>query len=367
MKNTAIGSAYALAFTYAAFAATPVLAQNETGSTAIASDESEETLIVEASRPDGYGPAGMMGDHTHEKGGVMFGLTYMRENYRGSNLKGDDKISDEIIADTGFHARTKSMTMDMLMLHMMWAPSERLTLMAMPSWQRMDMTMVSVGSGEGGGHGGHGGSGAMPQGTTMSHATQGFGDTQVSALITLSRGKKHQLHAAVGASIPTGKVDRKNADGTFVHYGMQSGSGTWDILPQITYRQWNGKIGWGVQSGYVFRAEDENDSGFRFGDRFTASGWASYAASSKVSVSGRLAFQTEGKVEGHYDGAHNHGAPADRQANYGGDRVEAGIGSNILLGRYRIGAEATVPLYQRVNGIQAPKRFGASVNMSTMF
>lgn len=363
-----MGSAYALAFTVAAaLAASPAFAQTETSTDEVTSTDNNDALIVEASRPDGYGPAGMMGDHTHEKGGVMVGLSYMREDYRGSNLKGDEKISDEMIAAAGFHARTKSMTMDMLMLHVMWAPSERLTLMAMPSWQRMDMTMVSVGSGEGSGNGGHGGHGGMPAGTTMSHATQGFGDTQVSALVTLSRGKKHQLHAALGASIPTGKVDRKSADGTFVHYGMQSGSGTWDILPQITYRQWNGKIGWGVQSGYVFRAEDENDSGFRFGDRFTASGWASYAASSKVSFSGRLAFQTEGKVEGHYNAAHNHGAPADRQANYGGDRVEAGIGSNILLGRYRIGAEATLPFYQRVNGIQAPKRFGGNIAISTMF
>ncbi len=351
MKNLFVGSALALALIPSA--------------SALAQDTPPTPILVEATRPDGHGPAGMMGDHTHDKGGLMVGLSLMHEDYRGTSNRGTEDISDDAIAAAGYMARTRSMTMDMAMLHIMYAPSDRLTLMVMPSWQRMDMTMVGTGAMAmpGSGHGGH----SMAKGETMSHATEGFGDTQVSALLTLSKGAKHQLHAGLGVSIPTGSVSVKGESGKFVHYGMQLGSGTWDLLPQMTYRGWAGRFGWGAQTAYVFRGQDANKSGFRFGDRFTATGWGSYRASPALSLSGRIAFQTEGKVEGHYNGPHNHSSPPDRQANYGGDRVEAGLGANVLLGQFRLGAEANVPLYQRMNGIQTPKRFGASVNLSTMF
>lgn len=352
------GSAMALALSCAALCvASPAYAQTTI--------ENDDSLIVEASRPDGHGPAGMMGEHTHEKGGLMIGLSFMHEDYRGSNMRGDTKVSDDGIAALGYGARTQSMTMDMAMLHIMYAPSDRLTLMVMPMWQRMDMTMVGTGATAMSGHTGHA---MLAKGETMSHATEGFGDTQVSALVTLSKSKTHQIHAGLGVSIPTGSVSRKNDSGNFVHYGMQSGSGTWDLLPQITYRGWKGAFGWGGQANYVFRAEDENKSGFRFGDRFAASGWGSYAVSRQISLSGRLAFQTEGKVEGHYNGAHGHNSPPDRQANYGGERIEAGLGVNSLVaGRYRINAEAVLPIYQNLNGIQAPKRFGVNLGVATMF
>ena len=362
MKILLHGGASALAFGVALFGyVAPAFAQEQTH---IETNDYADTITVEASRPDGHGPAGMMGDHTHEKGGLMIGLSLMHDDYRGTNRLGNDKISDDAIFAAGYSGRTQSMTMDMAMLHIMYAPSDRLTLMVMPSWQRMEMVMIGTGTTAAPGHGGHH---ALEKGETMSHSTEGFGDTQVSALVTLSKSKSHQLHAGMGVSIPTGSVSRKDDDGNFVHYGMQSGSGTWDLLPQITYRGWKGAWGWGSQANYVFRAEDKNKSGFRFGDRFTATAWGSYALSSKFSLSGRLGYQTEGKVEGHYNAGHNHAAPPDRQANYGGERIDAGLGANMLLGRMRFGAEATLPLYQNVNGIQAPKRFGAAFNVTTMF
>lgn len=318
-------------------------------------------IMVQAVRADGHGPAGMMGDHTHAKGGLMLGLSYMHDDYGGTNRTGTQAIGGDAIGALGFAAYTQSMRMDMAMLHIMYAPSDRLTLMIAPSWQRMTMTMVGTGAVTTGHH-------AMARGETMSESVSGLGDTQAMALVTLTRSPHLSLHAGAGVSIPTGSVTQKDADGNFVHYGMQPGSGTWDLLPQLTLRGWHGRWGWGAQTGYVFRTQRINRSGYRLGDRFTASSWSSYALSPRASLSARIAFQTEGVVEGHYNAGHNHASPPDRQANYGGERIEAGLGGNIVIGnRLRLGLEASLPLYQRVNGVQAPKRWGISSAVTTMF
>jgi hypothetical protein len=255
------------------------------------------------------------------------------------------------------------MTMDMAMLHLMWAPSDRVTLMVMPSWQKMGMTMLGVAPGMA--HGGH-----MPLGVgqTMSHSTEGFGDTQVGALVSLSRDPNFSAHAGLMLSMPTGRPDIKDADGNFVHYGMQPGSGTWDLIPSLTLRGYTRHFGWGAQASYVARTGEENASGFKFGDRFEATAWLSKPIAPKVTLSGRLAWTDEGAVKGHYNAGHNHASPPDRQANYGGQRLDAGIGLNAILpGKVRLGVEAVLPLHQSLNGIQAPRTFATSVNLSRAF
>ncbi|MFM6932601.1 MAG: hypothetical protein ACKOUT_10205, partial [Novosphingobium sp.] len=157
-------------------------------------------------------------------------------------------------------------------------------------------------------------------------------------------------------------------DGNFVHYGLQHGSGTWDLLPSFTLRGSEDQFGWGVQASYVFRAEDRGSSGFRFGDRFVATGWLSRPVARSISLSTRLTWTDEGAVQGHYNAGHNHAAPPDRQANYGGQRLEAALGANLMLGEaVRLGIEGSLPVFQRLNGIQPPRRFATSVQISRMF
>lgn len=331
-------------------------------SPALADTTTADDIVALGHRADAHGPSGTMEDHVHKSGDLMIGLSWMHEDYRGTNRSGNDSISDAAIAAAGFTARTQSMTMDMAMLHVMWAPSDRVTLMAMPSWMRMDMTMLGISSAPATGH--H----ALALGETKAHSTSGIGDTRLGALVALSRNPKLSAHAGLVVSAPTGSVSRKDADGNFVHYGMQPGSGTWDLQPSLTLRGAQPGFGWGVQASYLARTGSANSSGFKFGDRFAATAWASKPLSPRVSLSARLAYSDEGAIKGHYSSGHNHSAPPDRQANYGGQRLEAGIGANFVVGdNFRLGAEASVPLYQKVNGIQAPKRFGANLNVSRMF
>lgn len=356
-KNTMRG-ALALALLLAAPAA---LAQ-----TADTTTESVE-ILAQGTRPDAHGPAGTMADHVHRSGDVMLSLVWMHEDYGGANRSGTAATGDAAIAAAGYSAKADAMTMDMAMLHIMYAPSDRVTLMLVPSWMRMGMTLQGLpgANGAGGGHGGHH---TLLPGETMAHAVEGIGDTQFGALVALSRRPQLSVHAGLMVSAPTGKVTRKDDDGTYLHYMMQGGSGTWDLNPSLTLHGTAPQFGWGVQLGYLFRAEKRNAAGFRFGDRISAGAWLSRPIGQRLSLSARVQWSDEGAIKGHYNGAHNHTAPPDRQANYGGRRLEAGLGANLVLGeRVRFGAEASVPVYQDLNGIQLPRRVSLNFNAGMMF
>ncbi len=329
--------------------------------------EAEADIVALGLRPEAHGPAGTMADHVHKRGDLMIGLMWMHEDFGGANRRGSRPVADAEVSAAGFATKADAMTMDMAMLHVMYAPSNRVTLMLVPSWMRMKMRMEGLPGASGDGHGGHGGHALLP-GETMTHAVSGLGDTQIGALVSLSRRPQLSIHSGLVVSAPTGKATRKDADGTYLHYMMQGGSGTWDLNPSLTVHGANASFGWGAQAAYLFRAENKNQAGFRFGDRFTATVWASKPLLPQVSLSGRLAWSDEGTIEGHYNGPHSHSSPPDRQANYGGQRLEGALGVNAIVGgRVRIGAETSLPLFQNVNGIQLSKRFGANLNASTMF
>ena len=357
-------------------AAYPAQAQDNPAS----SDPAGDVIVV---TPVTLHPAaGLMNEHTHDGGEFMIGLRYTRSSYSGANRAGTRTLSDAEVFAAGYSVRGSDMVMDMVMLDVMYAPNDKLTLMVMPHWMRHTMTMVGIDPGNTGmgdmamggmpmgdmdrGHSG------MAFGQTMTHATQGIGDTLVSASYRLAHQPRFKAHATLGLWSPTGKVDRKNSDGTFVHYMMQSGSGTWDIEPSVTVSGQAGMVGWGVQASYRWRTEDANKSGFAFGDKAQATAWLSYLVDDGFSLTSRLTWEHEGRIEGHYDGPHKHHTPADIQANYGGDKVLAGLGANVALplagpDRPQLGIEAGIPVYQNLNGIQLPEDWRLSVSLGKTF
>jgi hypothetical protein len=196
----------------------------------------------------------------------------------------------------------------------------------------------------------------------MSHGTSGWGDTSLTAMVTLFNAHRQTAHLDLGLSFPTGSVEEKGHGGAYTHYGMQLGSGTYDLLPGVTYLGQTDRLSWGAQYAAVVRLEDEGDSGFRFGDVHQVTAWTAYRVCEWASVSGRINYRHEGKMQGHYDGAHNHSTPPDLQQNYGGDWLDLGIGLNLWapkgpLKGQRLSIEALWPVYQDLNGIQLEKDF----------
>lgn len=340
----------------------PAMAQDQTSTDADTIEVSQQLLTP---------AAGLMNDHMHEGGEVMVGLRFTRDRFSGANVSGSKAVSDAQVLAAGYTVRASAMEMDMVMLDLMFAPSSDVTLMVMPHYMWHRMTMVGIDPANTGGmtDGHHGG---LAFGDEHSHGTDGFGDTLVSASYRLARGPAFNAHATLGLWVPTGHEGLRNPDGNFVHYGMQPGSGTWDVEPAVTLSGRAGLLGWGGQASYRWRTSDHNASGFAFGDKARASGWLSYLLTADLGATTRLAWEHEGAILGHYNAGHSHASPPDRQGNYGGDTASAGLGINWLLplaSRHRpqLGVELVVPVYQNLNGYQLPRDYAVSLSLAQTF
>lgn len=354
-----------------AFALLPILAAQPAlaGTTDDANEIRVETALLHPS-------AGLMNDHMHDGGEVMVGLRLERRRYSGQNVSGTDKIDDADVLAAGYTVRAQSMEMDMVMLDLMYAPNDDVTLMVMPHYMWHRMTMVGINPMAGGmdmsGDSMAGHSSMLGYGETHSHGAEGFGDTLVSASYRLAKGRALRAHATLGVWVPTGSDDLTNPDGTFVHYGMQPGSGTWDIEPAVTVSGSVGPVGWGGQASYKWRSEKRNDVGFSFGDKLQTSAWASYRLTGRLGTTARVEYVQEGAIQGEYNGPHKTASPSDGQGNYGGDTVSLGLGANWFLpisavNHPQLSAEFAVPIHQDLNGIQMPQDWRVSIGLSQTF
>jgi hypothetical protein len=324
---------------------------------------------------DQHAPAGVLFDHMHKKGEIMLGFRYAGSFAGGQMLQGENSANDQDVIDNGCTPHVCSMkptdmTMNMYMLDIMYAPTDWLTLMVMPMWMSHEMTMgplkghIPEEHGEhGGGHGEHMGS--------HSHGTEGWGDTIFGPEIRLAEGAGYRLHISPMLSAPTGRVDYKTS-GTFTHYGMQLGSGTWDFVPSITYTGRADRLTWGAQVLGIARLEKENDSGYRLGDVFQGTFWGSYRFANWISVSLRGLYTEQGKIEGHYNGPHNHSSPPDLQFNYGGRFWDIGFGVNTVvtggpLKGLRLSAEWLEPVMDDPNGYQLEREGTLWANATMSF
>ena len=314
-----------------------------------------ESNLWDPSRPDSHAPIGVMADHTHSAGEFMVSYRYMLMAM-GGHRAGTDSLSSEEVYASGYSVAATQMDMHMHMIGLMYAPTDWLTLMAMGNYVEKDMHLIAQPAMTAHGHGAttHATSGHAHTGT-FGHSSEGFGDVNIGGLLKIYDANRQRIHLNLSVGLPTADVDEKQ-DGVFLPYGMQQGYGTWTLRPGLTYLGQADRFSWGAQALGVFNLEDENDSGFTFGDSVNTTGWLAYLLTDSLSVSGRLNYYHQEDIYGHYNGAHNHVAPPHFQPNYGGDYLEGGVGVNFYgrkgpLKGHRFAAEVLFPLAQDLNGV----------------
>ncbi|MGM0449372.1 MAG: transporter [Pseudomonadota bacterium] len=324
-------------------------------------------------RPDSHAPMGVMGDHRHSEGEWMIAYRYMpmsmSDNQRGTDSISEDTIATSIanpFADNPMQPPTlrvvpREMRTDMHMIGAMYAPSDRVTLMAMTHYLEKEMKLTAY---------------QGPNGTdtlgTFTTRNEGWGDTRLSAMVGLASWTGHEFHLNAGISLPTGDTDGDDQVLTPMDtrptmrlpYGMQLGSGTYDLLPGLTYNGHYGWISWGAQYAGVIRT-GENSEGYTLGDEHELTGWGALRLTPWLSTSLRLSAQTRGHIEGRDPQIMAPVQTADPN-NYGGERVDVGIGANLagqspMLQGHRLGAELVTPIHQDVNGVQLGMDWMASV------
>lgn len=324
-----------------------------------------------SSTASSHAPIGVMGDHRHNKGEWMLSYRFMTMHME-DNLSGSRSVSPDTIVTTepnrffgqpmqppNLRVVPTEMTTEMHMLGLMYAPSETVTLMAMVNYVEKEMDHLTY----------MGCMGVACATNTNLVAERGFttratglGDSKLAALVGLMNTDKHQLHANIGVSIPTGSTTKRDTVLTPMSarvefrlpYPMQLGSGTWDLEPRLTYLGHSEGLSWGAQYKAVIRIGD-NDEGYAFGDKHSLSGWGSYQFVDWISASLRLTYTDQNEIDGIDVEIVAPVQTADPN-NSGGERWDLGVGFNLAgtddFSGHRLALEYEWTVDQHVNGVQ---------------
>jgi hypothetical protein len=325
--------------------------------------EKGETLTLgdfyQAEVPDAHGPIGTMGNHTHNLGEFMFSYRYMNMFMKGT-LIGTDGVSDQdVVRPTqlggeGFLATPTDMTMQMHMFSGMWGMTDTLTWMLMIPYSENEMNHITRPGGK------------------FTTSSSGIGDIRLVSLWRLYAIESpsigaHKTHFNFGLGFPTGSINAEdvvprppNQGGgqfrTTLPYPMQLGSGTFSIVPALTYLWGKDNFSTGVMGkGFVFIGR--NDQDYSVGNKFNFNAWGAYRALDWLSFSARFNYDWWAN----YDGADPRLNPAvvyTADPNLrGGERLDLLGGANVLFPEYkgyetRLAVEYGQPIYQNLTGPQ---------------
>ncbi|MDY6942446.1 MAG: transporter [Pseudomonadota bacterium] len=296
----------------------------------------------EASRVDAHAPIGVMGDHTHNAGEVMLSYRYMHMEMDGNRIGTDSVSVAEALAAGPYAVVPVKMDMDMHMFGVMYAPTDRLTLMAMVPYVRLEMLHATA------------------MGGSFVTEAEGVGDVSVGGLVRLNKTGPHLVHLNLGVSLPTGRIDERDDTPAMANaklpYPMQLGSGTVDLKPGLTYLGQTESWSWGAQTIATIRM-GENSEDYTLGDRIDATAWVAKPWTGSLSTSLRLGLANWGNIDGFDPDLNPAMIPTADPSLRGGERVDVGIGANLygregVLRGHRLALEVTVPVKQRLDGPQ---------------
>ena len=257
------------------------------------------------------------------------------------------------------------MNMSMYMLELMYAPTDWLTLMVMPTYMNMEMQSRGLLTPQE--------SASLPPDvqamyahhTSHQHTSGGIGDTGLYA--PAAAAGRRQPARACGAR--GHRADRRRLvklrdthqiDAGFDHYGMQLGSGTWDFNPSVTYLGSAGPWFWGAQASATVRMQDRNASGYALGNVAQATAWGGYASDGGFSATLRGVYTRQGAIRGEFNGPHFKLSPVDYPANYGGRFWDLGLGFGYAFNGVWAGNQVSLEWLQPVrddfNGYQLARR-----------
>lgn len=277
--------------------------------------------------------------HTHEAGELMVGVSSMFMGMDGNRSGTSHRSKSQVLAD--YMVSPTDMDMQMTMLHLMYAPSDRVTLMAMLPYTHKSMHHVT----------------AMAQ--KFRTRSEGLGDFEVTTLLSAWRNEGQRLIFTSGVSFPTGSIKEK--DGTpmgkvRLPYPMQLGSGTFDLRPGMTYLGHTLDWAWGARSAGTIRL-GKNDNHYRLGNEAEVTVWGTRRVTSWLSASLRLDWSWWGNIDGADPQLNPALVPTADPNRRGGHRLDFLPGVNIFqlegpLAGNRFTIEGGVPLYQWLYGPQ---------------
>ena len=306
-----------------------------------------------------HAPIGVMADHYHKKGESMISVRQGYMDMSGNLLDGKSISNSQILAmpnplgdmPANLSVVPTEMDMKMTMIGAMYAPSDRVTLMAMVMSMSKDMTLNSYQP-------------MMGRNLIGSFSTSSsdISDISLGALIKLQETDTSRWHGEVTVQQSIGDNKAKDVVLTpmgmnmemILPYGMQAGDDATRLVLGLTnLRTLSEKVVWGNQLRSRFVV---SDNAWSFGDQTELNTWLQYALNKSVSFSSRLKVVYQDKLSGRNPMI---SAPVQtaNPENYGGREVHFALGVNflthILPGKSdRFGLELIKPIQQEKNNLQ---------------
>lgn len=320
----------------------------------------EPEYVWTADRPDGIGPVGVTGERTYPEGTLAFYYRFSGSAFEGPRV-GEIRVApSQVLSEFGASPQRRE-----VLSHLAgaaWGLTDRVTLEATLPFlvsKHLDH-VVAVGTEE-------------TELVLVQDASDGWGigDLELRSHLLVYDDGPYRAHATMGVSVPTGSIDQDyiqpgtSAVETVAPYSLQTGSGTFDLLPGFTVIAMNDRASTGIQGNAVLRLYD-NDRDYHLGHVFGGSVWGAFRLTDLVSVSVRTDVATWLDVQGADPALDQSFNPASRPDLQGGTRVELPLGMNVLfqeglLENHRVGLEVSFPIYEDLHGPQLEHGWTASL------
>jgi len=269
-------------------------------------------------------------------GGFMLTYNYIHM-HMNKNQSGTKRVSTADVLKQ-FQIAPTGMTAQMHMFGAVYMPNQDLYFMAMLPYKILTLDYL------------------MRDGRAFTTKSKGLGDISVSGNYTFYREGMQKFTANMGVSLPTGSIRKRDLipiNPSFkLPFPQQLGSGTYDLLPGVSYSDGNGVCSWGADLNAVVHLGGLNDNKYRLGNQYILGAWRARQLTDVIGASIR--------VQGvKWDNIHGVDAELDPAAfpliRNGGKRIDLVPGVNFSLSKHRMSkivVEATIPVYQNLKGPQ---------------
>lgn len=267
----------------------------------------------------------------------MVGYQGMFDKMEG-NLVGSSRISEAKILQQ-FMAAPTDMKMQMHMGMVMYAPTDKLTLMTMVPFIRKSMNHI------------------MDDGMRFNELTKGIGDVELRGLYAVSASKslRNRVLLNFGVTLPTGSINERMGN-MRLEYPMQLGSGTVAISPGVTYFGQSKPWGWGAEFIPLLQL-GQNKNGYRLGNLYKPNFWVARQLSSWLSISAKANGEIWQNIQGADATLDVMDEPTKDPALQGGRRMDMALGISIhpnegVLKSSEFFVDFSKPVIQSLNGPQ---------------
>jgi hypothetical protein len=203
--------------------------------------------------------------------------------------------------------------------------------------------------------------------------SEGMGDVLVQATKSLQPQGEHHITLTGGLSLPTGSIDERGdtprGKNSQLPYTMQIGSGTFDVVPGVTYTRHSDRFHLGGQLKGTLRL-GKSGRDYSLGDRLLLTAWLQAEATESLSATVKVAFQHWEKIEGADPVLDPTIAPVADPSRYGGQRATVNLGLDLAipvdgLDGHHLEVDAGMPFYEHLNGPQPGQEWTFSVGWRT--